>query len=164
MGKDLGSWIDWHGEPQYIKRDHRVTQEDFISVYCERLKKEVRDWRYVESIEHERQILEEQDTAWHNELVRTGYLRARKRYPWTHHSRHHWGHYSPGAPLRDRRAAADPLHSQFIRPARGLRNLPDAWDDKWNRCSTGWKQSTKYRHQWEAKANRLYKKALKARL
>lgn len=165
-GEDLGSYIDWHGEPQFVKRDHRITQEDFISIYCEKLKIDVRASRYIASIEHERQVRLSTDKDW--EVMRTRLYGppARRYHHWWEYSggHHKCGHYAPGTHLGELRRAADPDHAPFIRPARKVNNLPSAWDDRWTKNSSGWKRSTKYRHQWEAKAERLHKKALKASL
>ena len=164
-GEDLGSYIDWHNERLFVKRDHRICQEDFISIYCEKLKQEVRDWRYVESIEHERQVRLSTDKDWEAMRTRLYGPARRKRYRWEYSGgRHKCGHYAPGTHLGELRRAADLDHTRYIRPARNINNLPSAWDDRWTKNSSGWKRSTKYRHQWEPKADRLYKKALKASL
>ena len=158
---DTVTFRDWRtGVTIHDQRNYRIYDEDWHSIFNGGIVADVREATYNATMEEDRQRKERADKEWCNELERAGYLRSRRRHSWfnMHPKCHSWGHYSNGASPRDLRYAADPEHAPYIRPNRNLTHLPDCWDDKFNRCSAGWKNSTKCRHQWEPKARREAKR------
>jgi len=158
---DSVTFRDWRtGATIHESRDYRIYNEDWHSIFNSTIVTDVRKATYNATIEEARQRQERKDKEWHTMLERAGWQHSRtwRPYGWQHPQCHTWGHYSRGASPRDRRYAADPEHAPYIRPARNLTHLPDSWDDKFNRCSTGWKNSTKCRHQWEPRARREAKR------
>ena len=158
---DTVTFRDWHtGANEHCQRSNRIYNEDWHSIFNSTIITDVRKATYNATIEEDRKRQERKDNEWHIMLERAGYPRRRiwRPYRETHPTSHSWGHYSRGVAHRDRCYAADPEHAPYIRPARSLNYLPTYWDDKWNRCSSGWKSSTKCRHQWEPRARREAKR------
>lgn len=150
---DVVHYHDWRtGANITIARTYRIYNEDWHSIFNSKIVADVREATYNATMEAERKQQELNDTAWQNELRRAGYLRSRKHRWWEHTVAHKTRRWKLGAPKRDWQYAADPDHAPYIRPKRNLRHLPNAYDDLYSRNSSGWKHSTKYRHQWEAKA------------
>lgn len=61
------------------------------------------------------------------------------------------GHYYRAfSHVRDLKLASDPDISDFIRPSRNIRNLPNPYDLEKTRCiQKNWKSQGKYKKQWE---------------
>ncbi len=154
--------VTWENYGVRLPRDYRIYNENWHSIFSGKIVADVREATYMATTEKDRQLRERNDKEWRYMLERAGWQHSRTWRPYgeIHPQCHTWGHYRRGAQLRDFRYATDPEHAPYIRAARNRRNLPDAWDDCFSRCSSGWKNSTKYRHQWEARARREAAKQL----
>ena len=60
---------------------------------------------------------------------------------------------------QERRLSCDIEHKEYIRGARNIHNLPNAWDDHWYAKRTkGWKRTKNKKRQWMKKGDSFYEK------
>lgn len=137
---------------EYIKRDHRILNEDYNSIYDSILIKDVLNWEFSEEL--------------YREWVRRKYSRKLKcgsfrymdekqcpefrRGPWPHIRKYRGGSgFRHIRTTNEIRQSADPEYKQFNRGDRGI-HLPTSWDDvsrDWR--NDGWKHQGKDKYQWE---------------
>lgn len=148
--------LEWENYRVRYPRDYRIYDEDWHAILNGGIIADVREATYNATMEQARVTRVRQDKEWQDALAQVGYPRPYTWRSWheRHPKSHSYGNYKHGASLRDFRYAADPEHAPYIRAARNLNHLPNVWWDDWGKCSSGWKYSTKNRHQWEAKAKR----------
>lgn len=139
---------------EYMPREYRILNEDYVSIYDELLVKDVKNWVYSDDV-FKRWLATKRHNSYrvHNGRLYLGDKQFPEfrngPWPYVRCRRGGGGWYRRIKTTNERRQSADPEYKQFNRGSRG-KNLPSAWDDvgrDWR--DDGWKSQGKNRHQWE---------------
>ena len=151
---------------EYVKRNHRILNEDYNSIYDALLVKDVLNWKHDPKL-HLEWIYSrggQKKLSWRGLLRYNDYPDFRNG-PWPFTGCHKGGsgfrHFRTTNEIRQ---SADPEYKKFNRGSRG-KHLPTEWDDvsrDWR--NDGWKHQSKDRYQWEHgvrnKTRRTYRKGM----